>query len=90
MNCFKETRAARGDHGPALEPVTDLRGLDPPEPLIRILEAIEAPGDGPHRFLLSRNPVPLYALLAASRWKHTIRQGEGGFELTLYREARKP
>ena len=90
MNCFKEIAARRAEHRPTLEHFTDLRGLEPPEPLVRILEAIEAPGDGPYRFLLSRNPVPLYALLAMARWKHSIRAGEGGFELTLFREARKP
>ena len=90
MNCFKEIAASRGDHRPTVEPVTDLRGLDPPEPLVRILDRLDAPGDGPHRFLLSRNPVLLYPLLVVGRWRHTIRQGDTGFELTLFREARKP
>ncbi|MEO5677701.1 MAG: DUF2249 domain-containing protein [Usitatibacter sp.] len=89
MNCFKEIAAPRGDHLPIVKPVTDLRGLDPPEPLVRILDALEAPGDGPHRFLLSRNPVLLYPLLVAGRWRHALRQGDTGFELTLFREARK-
>ena len=76
--------------GPTMDSVTDLRGLDPPEPLVLILDRLEAPGDGPHRFLLSRNPVLLYPLLSTGRWRHTIRHGDTGFELTVFREARKP
>ena len=67
----------------------DLRDLAPPGPLLHILSAIES-GDGPLVFLLSREPLPLYPMLARAGWRHSTRQGEQGFELTLERKAAKP
>lgn len=64
----------------------DLRGLDPPEPLVRILAAIED-ASGPREFLLSREPYPLYALLAASGWRHEVRHEEGAVVLAVRRRA---
>ena len=63
----------------------DLRGLDPPEPLMRILEIVEGGAPGPHLFLLGREPRPLYALLAAQGWRHAVRHVAGGVELEVYR-----
>lgn len=65
----------------------DLRGLLPPEPLIRVLEVLEAGGERPHTFLFSREPLPLYALLAARGWRHAVRRDERGVEVTVFREA---
>jgi hypothetical protein len=75
LNCFKESAGRASHHRPMPQP-EDLRGLDPPEPLVRILAAIdEAPG--PLEFWLAREPYPLYALLAAAGWRHEIRwEGE--------------
>jgi hypothetical protein len=79
--------------GPALpdkrEPIVDLRGLEPPEPLVRILDAI-AQADGPMRFLLSREPFPLYPMLRGSGFRHAVRRDERGIELTVERKERKP
>jgi hypothetical protein len=55
----------------------DLRGLDPPEPLLRILAAIDSGAAGPLVFWLSREPYPLYPLLGAAGWRHSVRRGEG-------------
>ena len=63
----------------------DLRELDPPEPLMRILEVVEGAAPGPHVFLLGREPRPLYALLAAQGWRHAVRHVAGGVELEVYR-----
>jgi hypothetical protein len=63
----------------------DLRGLEPPAPMMRILEAIEAPGDGPHAFLLPREPWPLYPLLAAAGWRYVAKSDERGVILTVSR-----
>ena len=42
----------------------DLRGLAPPEPMVRILSALAALGDGGEfDAILPHAPVPLYALL---------------------------
>ena len=65
MNCFKETAAPTRDHGLLMTPVIDLRGLDPPEPLLRILEALELGSRGPYVFLLAQEPRLLYGVLAA-------------------------
>jgi hypothetical protein len=68
----------------------DLRGLDPPEPLLRILDRVESAESGPLVFLLAREPLPLYALLAAAGWRHGIRHVEHGVELTVYRNPPNP
>jgi Uncharacterized conserved protein (DUF2249) len=70
--------------------VIDLRGLDPPEPLLRILDAIAADSAGPHAFLLSREPVVVYRMLAEAGWRHSLSRSERGFELTIRREPRVP
>jgi hypothetical protein len=62
----------------------DLRGLDPPEPLVRILAAIEDEA-GPREFRLSREPYPLYPLLAAAGWRHEVRREEDAVLLKLSR-----
>lgn len=61
----------------------DLRDLDPPEPLTRILERIESDA-GPHTFLLSREPWPLYGLLGP-RWRYSVHKEPGAVRLTITR-----
>lgn len=68
------------------QPATDLRGLEPPEPMLRILETIEEGAHGPHVFLLAREPYPLYPLLAADGWSRRLRALDAGVELVLFRE----
>lgn len=68
----------------------DLRGLDPPEPLLRILETLgEEPGRT-HVFLLPFEPRPLYPLLSANGWCHRLQRGPDGCELTVFRRIGKP
>ena len=66
----------------------DLRGLEPPEPLMRVLDAVGEGGEGPWVFLLSREPLPLYALLGAWGCAHAARHDERGVELTVFRRPR--
>jgi hypothetical protein len=66
--------------------VNDLRDLDPPEPLLRILEAIEEGKRGPPVFLLAREPFPLYPMLTGGGWSRRVRAIDAGVELTLFRE----
>jgi hypothetical protein len=68
----------------------DLRALDPPEPLLRILATVESGDPGPLVFLLAREPHPLYPLLAAAGWRHGVRRLQDGVELTVFREAPVP
>lgn len=63
--------------------------MDPPEPMVRVLDALES-GPGPHRFLLSRAPLLLYPLLARDGWRHALRRDERGFELTVFRDVANP
>jgi hypothetical protein len=74
---------------PPREPC-DLRGLDPPEPLLRILDRVEAGEPGPLVFLLAREPHPLYPMLAAAGWRHGVRRLADGVELTVFRDRHAP
>ena len=64
----------------------DLRGLAPPEPLVRIFDTIDGGGDGPFVFLLSREPFPLYPMLTVDGWRHHVRRSAEGCEVTIYRK----
>lgn len=63
----------------------DVTGLEPPEPMIRILESVTALG--PKDSLVVehfREPVPLYAHLEAAGFAHRIEKlGESRWRLTI-------
>ena len=85
-------RGARRDDGPgrlgaARRAVIDLRHLQPPEPLFRIFDAIDGGGDGPFTFLLLREPLPLYPMLALDGWRHQARRCADGCEVTIFRSS---
>jgi uncharacterized protein (DUF2249 family) len=64
----------------------DLRGLQPPEPIARIFEALErAPGE-PLRAILPHEPVPLYSLLRERGFtcRGAVR-ADGGYEVLVER-----
>jgi len=62
----------------------DLRGLQPPEPIVRIFAALErAPGE-PLRAILPHEPVPLYGLLAERGFRYSgSARADGGYELLI-------
>ena len=64
----------------------DLRGLQPPEPIVRIFAALErAPGE-PLRAILPHEPVPLYGLLRERGFFCTgAQRADGGFEILIER-----
>ena len=64
----------------------DLRGLQPPEPIVRIFEALERfPGE-PVRAILPHEPVPLYALLRERGYSYSgMQRADGGYELLIER-----
>lgn len=73
---------------PAGEQFLDLRGLDPPEPLLRIFAALEAAPEHALRVRMSREPFPLYPMLEACGWTgRTRRHEDGGFEVLISRKA---
>lgn len=69
---------------PARVPL-DLRGLQPPEPIVRIFEALER-GEAPLRVILPHEPVPLYGLLRERGFAYTgAPRADGGYELAITR-----
>lgn len=62
----------------------DVRGLEPPEPMLAILREIERP-DGPAALTVhhEREPVFLYPELAERGWRHELVDGDPG-EVRLY------
>lgn len=64
----------------------DLRGLQPPEPMVRIFQALERAPHEPIRAILPHEPVPLYGLLRERGfgWAGTQR-ADGGYELLIRR-----
>ncbi len=73
-------RPAQGD-GPA---PMDLRGLQPPEPIVRIFEALERAPRTPLRAILPHEPVPLYGLLRERGFAYTgTPRSDGGFEVLI-------
>ncbi len=69
--------------GPA---ALDLRGLQPPEPIVRIFQALERAPDAPLRAILPHEPLPLYALLAERGFTYSgAQRADGGYELLIER-----
>ena len=67
----------------------DVRGLDPPEPFLRIMKALTQSPDKPLRVLIHREPFPLYDVLAEQGFGHRARALEdGSFEIVIERSAR--
>jgi len=66
----------------------DLRGLEPPAPLVRVFEALDAAPDLPLRARFPREPFPLYAMLQAGGWHcRTVASEDGSFEILISRKA---
>ncbi len=66
----------------------DLRGLQPPEPIVRIFAALERSPEAPLRVILPHEPVPLYALLRDRGFRYSgASRPEGGYELLIDRGA---
>lgn len=64
----------------------DLRGLQPPEPIVRIFEVLERSPGEPLRAILPHEPVPLYALLRERGYRCSGEQRpDGGYELLIER-----
>lgn len=62
----------------------DLRGLQPPEPIDRIFQALERAPRQPLRVILPHEPLPLYGLLRERGLSYSGSQREdGGYELLI-------
>jgi len=64
----------------------DLRGLEPPEPLERVLTALSTLAPSQRLVLLiPREPVPLYRILARNSYAYsTALRDDGLFEITIW------
>ena len=65
--------------------LVDARWLEPPEPMERVLAALDElpPGHG-LRFLIHREPYPLYGVLQHRGYRHRVHRLEDGcFEVII-------
>jgi uncharacterized protein (DUF2249 family) len=65
----------------------DVRSLEPPEPMQRILEALfDLRADGRLRVLHRREPFPLYDILHRMGYRWETTSVDGCFEILIWRE----
>ncbi|GIX28324.1 MAG: hypothetical protein KatS3mg123_2205 [Burkholderiales bacterium] len=69
--------------------IVDARGLEPPEPLERVLEALCRLKPGQRMLLLlEREPFPLYRILERNGYEHSTRvNDEGTFYIEIWARA---
>lgn len=70
---------------PATEILVDARGLEPPEPMEKVMQtlALLRPGQS-IRMLLHREPFPLYPILAERGYRHaTTTQADGSYVILI-------
>jgi uncharacterized protein (DUF2249 family) len=72
--------------------VIDARAMEPPEPFVRTMEALDSLAPGQKLLLLlGREPFPLYRALELNgfAWQ-TARAADGGFEVLMWRKQAEP
>lgn len=71
---------------PAREILVDARGLEPPEPMEKVMTTLELLRPGQSiRMLLHREPFPLYAILAERGYRHaTTMQADGSYVILIH------
>jgi iron-sulfur cluster repair protein YtfE (RIC family)/uncharacterized protein (DUF2249 family) len=80
---------ARSGRNHDLAAAMDLRGLEPPQPIVRIFEALERSPGTPLRAVLPHEPVPLYRLLRERGFKYQgAYRADGGFEVLIEKDGR--
>jgi TusA-related sulfurtransferase len=76
---------------PINEVVVDARGLEPPQPMEKVMQALASLRPGQSiRLLLHREPFPLYPLLAERGYRHDTQMQADGSYVILIRLARSP
>lgn len=79
-------QAARQPAASAATTELDVRALEPPEPMLRIMQRLTASPEEPLRVRIHREPFPLYEMLAQQGFKYrTRRLGESDYELLIER-----
>lgn len=71
---------------PKSERVIDARGLEPPEPFVLTMDALDRLPKGEKLLLLLyREPYPLYKALANNGFRHEVEQrGDGTVEILIW------
>ncbi len=66
----------------------DVRGLEPPQPMVAVLKLLEAPDTGDHVLAsFDREPIYLYPELAERGWAfEPVEQSIDAFQLRLIRQ----
>ena len=73
---------------PTQEILVDARGLEPPEPMEKVLQTLDLLRPGQSiRLLLHREPFPLYPLLVERGYRHATRMEADGSYVILIRPA---
>lgn len=70
------------------EILVDARGLEPPEPLELVLDALDRlEAGGRVRFLIHQAPLPLYPILDRLGYRHAIHLlADGSYEILIERD----
>ena len=70
-----------------MEKLVDARWLPPPEPMERVLDALNALAPDDHiRLLIHREPYPLYDILCAWGYRHSTQMlDDGSYEISISR-----
>jgi len=84
LSTLLDEKALSESAAAASPPALDLRGLQPPEPIVRIFQALERAPREPLRVILPHEPVPLYGLLRERGFTYSgsVRP-DGGYELLI-------
>ena len=63
----------------------DLRGMEPPEPMERVLEALSVLGAGQQvRLVIDRIPHPLFRILERNGYRYAMLEPEPGlYDITI-------
>lgn len=77
---------------PVNEILVDARWLEPPEPMIKVLETLDLLRPGQSiRLLLHREPFPLYQLLAERGYRHAARmEADGTYVILIHQSDKRP
>jgi TusA-related sulfurtransferase len=80
------------EHGKKADKVIDARGLEPPEPFVLTMEALDTIGpDEKLLLILAREPHPLYRALQINGFAYqTERTPQGTIEILIWRNPPPP
>jgi tRNA 2-thiouridine synthesizing protein A len=85
----EQTRPCRHEAEPAADIVIDARGLEPPEPMVRTMEALDRLADQQKLLvLLPREPYPLYRALEVNGFSWQAERRSDGTVEVLIRASR--